>query len=1076
MLRLCYRPCLQSSVHKYIEKSSIEEIVAQYEFLCIRDRCNFEVIIAQSKCRYYFDVDYKGDQYTAEQVKQLCCEQLEQSHLNVIFIGSSHRESPSLISYHFNCSQVGTVEEIKSAATECNRRSLVPLFDENVYHANQCMRSVYCVKEKEPNRPFKLEFGSFANSLITVFPAPMEVSRVVVVSEGKSIVWFRDKLQDRALSELWKEKAINYDSWVMVLLFLIHQLREDSITLESALELFLVFSRFSPQFNEVDCRKKFRDNLNTRSTRSSLPSIEKWVRTFSSKPTGPESASTLLKEVSFHHRSQPLKSGIWPITHQQGRVVFFLETFEVEEFLTSEEDLKAISSLLKYSTYKKFEDDVVAISFKAREEGGNIDMPYDEIDDIQDRSILILETFASICIPDVAVDRQVFRSWLGDAENKEQLKECNLSLSTYVLESDVGAPMLFLGTEEDSTGKERLEELLGVLGVHERRYEFQYPYLSRFLHFPEMNAFYFSRACSLHCKAEPWFRLLTNAKDDNAAANIVLKLYPFWLITDGMLYVFDDTTGMWSSDKNTQTRIICRFGNLLKQHGKKHDNNYAFFNSKLMAILKRLEAIADHDTTKFDTLKNSSIGKLLFADGIWYGTEDRFERALIPQEGDEAQALFDPEWNDIPMFSNTTLYFFARIKDDFPIDVDRAVYDDVLQTMFYNMHGQEAGDYHMESLATALMGEKYKGFYVLVGEPNSGKSTEKAMLEAVFGGYCGTGNIEEFAHIKDDKRDGSLKNSMVVNNWFRRLLLFSESSENIVSSESLKQHSSGGEDKMLCRVRYQESSLYDIHYIMFFYVNSMFKVTNPNDPAFIERAKILPWEKSFVETIVDPSCQMKKREEVWFWKNDPVYRKAYCYILLAAYTRFQRRGCRLPTPAIVQTATEFQVGHVESSQEFFEQLMHYCILDGRESSILAREDLQVICDHIGMEPKKLGMKLSSVLNKLRIPERTIQPFVKKWKGKPERWWKGMRLRTASNYAPGFIPPEMKNMAEVLTDFEQWRELMEDYKGVISVETEQNLGRGSYLYSCGRELSGEEQEFVEQWGPREQVVRKLRRVA
>lgn len=963
------------------------------------------------------------------------------------------------------------MEEIKQIATQCNRLLPEALFDENVYHKKQCMRSVHCVKSKEPGRPFKLELGTFADSLITIYPGS-------VMSETKTekaeIRWFREQLNKPDLLHIWTEKATNYDSWVVVLLFLIHQQRDEALTLEAALELFLQFSRMSPKFNEDECRKKFRENLNTRSIRSPLPVIEKWIRKEKTKqPETDFRESITLKEVEFELRGMPMECGIWPITYQQGRVVYFLEHYDVGEYITCEEELKAVSSLLKYSAYQKFEDDVVAISLKAREEGGeSIIMPYDHIDEIAEYSLLILQAFSETC--NISVDKEVLKEWLGDREDGKNLRECDRVLSRYVQIDEVPPPMLILGTEEESSGKERLES---IFGCECRKYEFQYPYLSRFLFlYPRIDEFFFSRGCSLHCKAEPWFRLLTNAKDDNAAANIILRLYPYWMVTDGMLFVFDDTTGMWSSDKNTQMRIVCRFGNLLKQHGKKHDNNYAYFNFKLLAILKRLEAIADHDSTKFDAMKNSSIGKLLFADGIWYGKENLFERAEVPQLGNEPKVLFNEEWNNVPLYTNTTLYFFARIKDEFPVEVDKAVYEDVIQTMFYAMHGKEAGDYHMEALATALLGEKYKGFYVEVGEPNSGKSTEKAMLEAVFGGYVGTGNIEEFAHIKDDKRDGSLKNSMVVNNWFRRLLLFSESSENVISSESLKQHSSGGEDKMLCRVRYQESSLYDIHYIMFFYVNSMFRVTNPNDPAFIERAKILPWEKSFVETVTDPSCQMQKREEVWFWKNDPVYRRAYCSILLRAYTRYQEREERLPTPPAVHCATEFQVGHVETNQEFFEQLMHYCMLDGRETSILSREDMQVVCDHVGIEPKRLGMKMTSVLNKLRIPERTIQPFIKKWKGKSERWWKGIRLRTGSNYAPGFIPPEMKHATEVLTDFGQWRVLMEKYDGVVTSEIEQNLGRALYLQASGHDLTEEEEIFVDLWGIPEEMANKKRRIS
>lgn len=91
MPRLYYRPCLESSVEKCLEHPSLEDLIEHYEFLSVRDRSNFEVIHfdnPQSKCRYYFDVDYKSDKYTSEEIKQLCCETLAQFHLTVIFIGN----------------------------------------------------------------------------------------------------------------------------------------------------------------------------------------------------------------------------------------------------------------------------------------------------------------------------------------------------------------------------------------------------------------------------------------------------------------------------------------------------------------------------------------------------------------------------------------------------------------------------------------------------------------------------------------------------------------------------------------------------------------------------------------------------------------------------------------------------------------------------------------------------------------------------------------------------------------------------------------------------------------------------
>ena len=44
--------------------------------------------------------------------------------------------------------------------------------------------------------------------------------------------------------------------------------------------------------------------------------------------------------------------------------------------------------------------------------------------------------------------------------------------------------------------------------------------------------------------------------DDSGAADVVLKHYPHWKCCNNTLYVFDDTTGMWSDSVDVQNRII----------------------------------------------------------------------------------------------------------------------------------------------------------------------------------------------------------------------------------------------------------------------------------------------------------------------------------------------------------------------------------------------------------------------------------------------------------------------------------------------------------------------------------------
>jgi hypothetical protein len=210
---------------------------------------------------------------------------------------------------------------------------------------------------------------------------------------------------------------------------------------------------------------------------------------------------------------------------------------------------------------------------------------------------------------------------------------------------------------------------------------------------------------------------------------------------------------------------------------------------------------------------------------------------------------------------------------------------------------------------------------------------------------------------------------------------------------------------------------------------------------------------------------MKKREEIWHWKEQSEYRQVYVRILLNAYIAYTQRGNRLQPPLQVVEASSFQIGNVVSKADFFEQLMHYFVFDGREDSITTAEELRVVADSLEITPVALGMKIASVVTKLRIPERTIFPFVKKVKGKCFKYWKGMRTRTQVNYAPSFVPHGSQEV-EYLTDFEQWRSLMETHAGVIPTDIMKNLVQAGQLASFTRALTTEEKEFVLEWGTKE----------
>ena len=546
---------------------------------------------------------------------------------------------------------------------------------------------------------------------------------------------------------------------------------------------------------------------------------------------------------------------------------------------------------------------------------------------------------------------------------------------------------------------------------------------------------------------EPYLHFFSYVSTDLKAAEVIYELYPYWrLSVTNELYVFNDNSGLWSKDKSVQISVIQRLTNLLSKPATKTSatplaDNYGATNNLSDKALARISSLYNVIRLKkeFDDMKNSSIGKLLFPNGYYDGSKMKFMPAMHLHKNH----LFP---RDSFLFTKPDLYFFANVPDNYiqeygeGVEAEKERMKDIL---FYRMHGKEIGDYHLESLSLALFGEKYKGFYVHVGDTNSGKSTEKALIEASFGEYCGTGNTDDFGIIKNDQREAVLINSFVVDNWYKRAVFYSEKGQRVLNTEMLKSMSSGGEDLIRGRKQYGVPSLYQIHFKMFFYVNEGLVVNNPNDIAYIDRARYFYWTKSFVpkDHIVDPESQLERLPEVQEWKNDKCRRQLFVRIIIDSYIKFVERKCHLPIPEAVQLSTREEVGHALSIDETFEKLMYGFIFTGNPAHFVDRDTINQVCEKLALSAKKCTIRINAVIAKLGFD--TIRSDQKKIRGQKHNIWVGVIPRP---HAHCFVD---ENSGFV--DFNNWCETFKHFKGCIPDEVVeavlhyQNLDQDSEYY-------------------------------
>jgi hypothetical protein len=110
--------------------------------------------------------------------------------------------------------------------------------------------------------------------------------------------------------------------------------------------------------------------------------------------------------------------------------------------------------------------------------------------------------------------------------------------------------------------------------------------------------------------------------DDNGAANIILENYPHWKYCDKQMYVFDDKTGMWSTNRAVQNNVIGNLADKLNiirttKCGYEYTGkNYANCHNKRKDVYEFIHQKTVDDDWILRS-QHTSLGKILFTNGIY---------------------------------------------------------------------------------------------------------------------------------------------------------------------------------------------------------------------------------------------------------------------------------------------------------------------------------------------------------------------------------------------------------------------------------------------------------------------------
>lgn len=286
------------------------------------------------------------------------------------------------------------------------------------------------------------------------------------------------------------------------------------------------------------------------------------------------------------------------------------------------------------------------------------------------------------------------------------------------------------------------------------------------------------------------------------------------------LYIFNEKTGMFEKDIETLYYYLMKNSQYLNIDLDKKTENYGKSSAYMAKVVPFVKTVAK-DNNWITKTENSSLGYLLFKDGIYNMKTGKFKKG------------FDPK-----------IVFHKNIPHIYP-ERDPKLVKKAMKISFGKLF--EDPSTIIAALSRALAGDtNIKKFYFCPGKTNAGKSVLIGMLKTAFGGYVGNFNAESLAFSSNmDSKDEAAKNRWGLLVRFCRMVFSNEINMNKkLSGNNIKKHSSG-KDLISARTHNKEEEDYKPHYTIFCMLNDI-PVIEPMDEAITKRLEYLEFPYQFV--------------------------------------------------------------------------------------------------------------------------------------------------------------------------------------------------------------------------------------
>lgn len=367
---------------------------------------------------------------------------------------------------------------------------------------------------------------------------------------------------------------------------------------------------------------------------------------------------------------------------------------------------------------------------------------------------------------------------------------------------------------------------------------------------------------------------------DCAAAEMIIGCYPYWVCCNGVLHVFDETTGMYDNSESAHMVIATKFKDWLYSGKRQVEDGVSFIKadgysygsnlSKFRAMIPYVKSLSV-DNTWADRTDRSAFGKLLWKNGVYDIKTRQFTKG------------FDP---DI-VFHGRIDRNFRTIEDlddessNVPLGQDYV--DSIFRRIFTEPLDNDIGAYYLHILARGLAGENCDmgQFICGIGVTMSGKGVLTTALNIACGDYVNTFSAESLKHTERSTTDEAAMLRWAFLLRYSRIIVSNELSVKTQLSGTRLKCIAGRGDELKGRVHSGLETSFTPHFLMVLLANDLPQI-NPCDDAVANRATVLEYEKSFVAEPKGP-CELLMDENIKAEVRTVRFCDAFVHLLLSAY-------------------------------------------------------------------------------------------------------------------------------------------------------------------------------------------------